>query len=296
MKSLKVFVFALLLIGFGCQEEDVDVSSTDQVMTGVETSSAFPSALSSAPGGGPDIPPVFFNSLFMRFEEDDNVEGQSGFLDLSDDITVYVENILRWRNPATGGYSYESEIFRSLFNFNFDLAYRLGERSLNSEPEGVPPNGGPTQPAFAIPTTTPSSFTAPTLSNDQLQQVGLRRLYLFVDQSRKDFVFSSGQEASSLLLNPNYINISRGTGVDGDQGDNVALIIGDPNGSDMYIYVDGGQGRQPLYRYSNPSLGVRFHAIGPLGSNEGNALINTNTGWVLDSTEPIGYVLPFADL
>ncbi len=253
--------------------------------------------------GGVDgivVPNLDFDFLLLDEENpDEEVEGSSGFTDLSDNVRVYAENIIRWRDPLTGGYSYQGSVEKELDSFDDDdgrrffIDYRLGDRPASAVREGVQPNGR-VNPAFAIPTTFPTFGPASTLDDSQVESVGLKRLYLFRDLSGKDYVFSAGQEAIVLLENPNYINISRGVGV-GERSN--GIILDDGAGSDMYIFKTQVSGTLPMYRYKNVALGVRFHAIGPFDSNEGSALVNLNSGWEAEgnANTPIGYVYPKVD-
>ena len=171
--------------------------------------------------------------------------------------------------------------------------YRLGFRIDGSVQEGG------NNPAFALPTTTPSSRVAPSpdrdmVSDAQLEQAGLKRLYAFIGNNGRDFVFAAEQEAQNLLeAGSGYTNVSRGFGERDVSGPgflssiNIAEDIGTPNSTDLLIFTNGDEpNTAPLFRYRNTSLGTHVHLV---GSNNPEAQAFIDAGF--SKEEPaLGYV------
>ncbi len=233
-----------------------------------------------------------FSGVFATLQYNDNIAGNAEQPETFGEYETRIERFVRFN--AAGAYSFQSAVDRFLIDPGADRTYRyrLGFRIDGSVQEGG------NNPVFALPTTTPSSRLAPSpdrdiVSDAQLEQAGLKRLYAFIGNNGRDFVFAAEQEAQNLLREGSgYVNVSRGfgelevTGI-GSRDSNIAEDIGTPNSTDLLIFTNGDEpNTAPLFRYRNTSLGTHVHLV---GSNNPEAQAFIDFGFIKEEPE-LGYV------
>ncbi len=288
MKMIKIALITMLStsIFVACDNQQEVVPQTSALATADST-------ILESSNNKANINGKLFDEVHIQFFFNDNIAGNAEQTKTFGEFETRIERFVRFN--SAGAYSFRSAVERFLrvrqvdTNFRTEsYFYRLGFRVDGSVPEG----GG--NPAFALPTTTPDPDVAPSpdkdvVSDTQLAQAGLKRLYAFISDNRRDFVFSAGQEAESLLAaGSGYTNVSRGHGSD-SQG--VVRFIADaidtPNSTDLLVFINGNEpNTAPLFRYRNPSLGTHVHLVG-FNNPEAQAFIDA--GFMKEEPE-LGYV------
>ncbi len=232
-----------------------------------------------------------FDEFDISFRYGDNIVGNVEQPESFGEFDTFEERFVRLN--SAGAYSFQSAVSRTLDPGNGnEYRYRLGFRIVASILEGD------NNAAFALPTTTPDVNRAPSpdrdvISDAALEQAGLRRLYAFVGNNGRDFVFAAGQEAQNLLqVGSGYVNVSRGSGIFDPSGpfsartSNIAEDLGTPKSTDLLIFINGNEpNTAPLFRYRNPKLGTHVHLV---GSNNPEAQAFIDAGFMKEEP-PLGY-------
>ncbi len=292
MKIKKILLGMLVsVVVFTACEDQQEVVPEESVLT-----SEYPIILMDSDDRS-DASGRAFNDLEITFITNGPVIGSEFQPRSFGDLEVLIEPFARYN--SNGAYSFLSGIGRNLIFPNDGLIeYQLGFRIPNSNVDGRNPNGT-INPAFSLPTTTPAASFAPspdseTRSDADLANIGLKRLYAFINRNGRDLVFSAGEEAQNLLINPDFINVSRGVGrASGPNTEpvnnvSVAALLETPQATDLLIFTDDRyENTVPLFRYSNTTLGTRVHIA---GENNPEIAAFERAGFRLDGPE-IGWVI-----